>query len=107
MTHGESSEDRVFLVMICETLFAQRLGELLDELEVPGYTRFGGVSGVGVTGRHEGTAIWPGTNTIIFVALPDETAAAEVIAGAEQIIAEEYHKRPGFAAFKLQGSQLA
>ncbi len=107
MASPASSGDRVFLMMICETLFAQRMSELLDELSVPGYTRFGGVSGVGETGRHEGTAIWPGSNTIIFVALPDPDLADEIMRRAERIIADEYQKRPGFAVFKMHGTQIA
>ncbi len=93
--------------MVCETLFAERIGQLLDELQVPGYTRFGGVSGVGETGRHEGTAVWPGTNTLIFTAVPGEELADDIVRRAEEIIAAEYHKRPGFTAFKLPGTQLA
>ena len=107
MAPEASSEDRVFLLMICETLFAQRISELLDEMGVPGHTSFSGISGLGRSGRREDSDIWPGSNTIIFVALPHETFADEVVARAERIIADNYHKRPGFAAFKLHGTQLA
>lgn len=102
-----AERERCFLLMVCETMFAERVVELMDELEVPGYTRFGGVSGVGETGRHEGTAIWPGTNTVIFTALPDEAQAEQIVQRVEQLIADQYARRPGFAAFKLSGSQLA
>ncbi len=107
MASEESSADRVFLLMICETLFAQRIGELLDELGLPGHTSFSGVSGLGRSGRREDSDIWPGGNSIILVALPDDAVADEVVTRAERIIADDYRKRPGFAAFKLHGTQLA
>jgi len=60
-----------FLMIICETGLDQEVVEALDAVHVPGYTKFSGVSGVGETGRREGTPIWPGQNTILLVGLPD------------------------------------
>ena len=105
MTDGNECQ-KCILLMVCETMFAERVVELLNEVQVPGYTRVGGVSGVGETGRHEGTAIWPGTNTVIFSALPDEGMADLIMKKVEKVITEHYARRPGFAAFKLAGSQL-
>jgi hypothetical protein len=96
-----------FLLIVCETLFAERVSVILGELKVPGYTRFGGVSGIGETGRHEGTAVWPGTNTIIFTVLPDPELAAEIVRRARRVIAEHYKVSPGFKAFALRAEELA
>ncbi len=103
---AEEQGESTFLVMICETLFAERVTAILDELKLPGYTRFGGVSGIGETGRHEGTAVWPGTNTIVFTVLPEAALADEIVRRAEQIIAQEYKARPGFKVFALRAEEL-
>jgi PII-like signaling protein len=95
------------LVMVCETPLAERLTAVLDELEVAGYTRFSGVSGIGATGRHEGTAVWPGTNTVIFTFVPSSEAVAEILRRNEEIIAETYGRRPGYRAFCLAAEALA
>jgi len=100
---GEGS----MLVMVCETTLAERLTGVLDELEVVGYTRFSGVSGIGATGRHEGTAVWPGTNTIILTFVSDEQLLRRILERNEAVIEENYKKRPGYRAFRLPGVALA
>ncbi len=105
---SDTEEARIcFLLMICETEFSRRVVALLDEMGVPGHTGLSGISGLGRSGRREDSDIWPGGNCIILVALPDDAVADEVVSRAEQIIADNYRKRPGFAAFKLHGTQLA
>ncbi len=103
---SEEQGGHTFLLMVCETLFAERVSTILDELQVPGYTRFGGVSGIGHTGRHEGTAVWPGTNTVIFTIVPDPDLADQIIRRAEETIARDYAKPPGFKVFRLPVEEL-
>lgn len=95
------------LVMVCETPLAERLTAVLDELEVVGYTRFSGVSGIGATGRHEGTAVWPGTNTIILTFVTDERLVERILERNQDVIADHYKKRPGYRVFRLPGEALA
>lgn len=95
------------LVMICETPLAERLTNVLDELGVGGYTRFSGVSGIGATGRHEGTAVWPGTNTVILTFVTDEELLDEIVERNQQVIEKHYKKRPGYRVFALSGEALA
>ncbi|MGC9319216.1 MAG: PG0541 family transporter-associated protein [Armatimonadota bacterium] len=95
------------LVIVCETTLAERLTKVLDEIGVPGYTRFSGVSGIGQTGRHEGTAVWPGTNTIIFTFLADEGLVNDILERNEQVIADNYARRPGYRVFRLPAEALA
>ncbi|MGD9496266.1 MAG: PG0541 family transporter-associated protein [Armatimonadota bacterium] len=95
------------LVMVCETTLAERLTKVLDELEVVGYTRFSGVSGIGATGRHEGTAVWPGTNTVIFTFVPSDELVEAILQRNDEIIAESYARRPGYRAFRLAAEALA
>jgi len=95
------------LVMVCETTLAERLTNVLDELEVVGYTRFSGVSGIGATGRHEGTTVWPGTNTIIFTFLSDDEMVDAILRRNEEIISDFYVRRPGYRAFRVAAEALA
>ena len=46
--------------------------QALEELGIEHQTRFADVSGHGETGRKEGTAIFPGLNTVLLVAIPAE-----------------------------------
>lgn len=101
MSETGGAFDEHMLLMICETNFASRLVQLLDELGTSGYTSFGGVSGVGEHGRHEGTVVWPGTNTLMFTVVEDEDMIERIMQGAEEIIESEYATRPGFKAFRL------
>lgn len=95
------------LVLVCETPLAERLTAVLDDLEVVGYTRFSGVSGIGATGRHEGTAVWPGTNTVIFTFVPSDEVAEAILQRNEEIIGEAYGRRPGYRAFRIAAEALA
>jgi hypothetical protein len=95
------------LVMMCETPLAERLTHVLDDLDVVGYTRFSGVSGIGATGRHEGTAVWPGTNTVILTFVTSDELVQAILRRNEQIIAEEYARRPGYRAFAIPAEALA
>ena len=50
----------------------------LEELGLKHYTRFSDVPGQGETRRREGTAVFPGLNTMIMVAMPGEMVEAMV-----------------------------
>ena len=63
------------LTIICETAIDEEIHRLLDEVEAPGFTRFSGVTGLGATGRREGTTVWPGRNTIYFAVMEEERAS--------------------------------
>lgn len=91
------------LVMVCETPLAERLTAVLDELEVAGYTRFSGVSGIGATGRHEGTAVWPGTNTVIFTFVPSSEAVAEILRRNEEDHRRDLWSAPGLPSILFGG----
>ncbi len=44
----------------------------LEELGIVHYTRFADIAGHGETGRRDGTAIFPGLNTVIMTAIPSD-----------------------------------
>jgi PII-like signaling protein len=95
------------LVMICETPLAERLTQILEELAVVGYTRFSGVSGIGAHGRHEGSAVWPGTNTIIMTFVSDDSMVEAILRRNEEMIEELYARRPGYRVFSMPSTALA
>jgi len=67
--------------------------EVLAELGLPHFTRWGDVVGDGETGRREGTAIFPGLNTVLMVVLPEERVEA-VVRGLHEI-RDSFIIRPG------------
>jgi len=93
--------------MVCEAEFAKRVIAVLDEIGVAGHTSIDGALGKGRSGRREDSDIWPGMNSLVFAALPDEAMADRIVAHVEQVIEDNYRNRPGFAAFKLHGTQNA
>lgn len=96
-----------FLLMICETEFSKRVIQMMVEMGIETFTFLHGVAGAGRSGRREDSDVWPGGNSMIFVAVPDADTADGVVEGAEAIIRDAYRKRPGFAVFKMHGSQIA
>ena len=64
-------EKNRFLLIICQTGVDQEAIALLEEAGASGYTKLSGASGRGETGRHEGTQVWPGQNTLILSAVPE------------------------------------
>jgi len=60
------------LFIFCEENTDPRVIGLLNEVGVPGYTRVTDAFGFGTHGRREGSAIWPGLNSIIITCVPDD-----------------------------------
>ena len=83
-------EKNRFLLIICATGADEQAIALLEEAGVSGYTKFSGASGRGETGRHEGTQVWPGQNTLILSAVP-ESLVPEVV----QRLKGLHNSRPG------------
>lgn len=106
MSEATKGNQRELLLIICETLLADRIIDILDDVQVPGFTRFGGVSGLGETGRHEGTSIWPGTNTIVLTAHPADDLTDEIISRIRQTVERDFKKRPGLKIFRLPAEEL-
>lgn len=49
--------------------------EILEACKVKGYTKWEKVYGKGtISGTHLGSDIWPGENSALFIALPEENA---------------------------------
>ena len=61
-----------FLLVVCQTGLDERVVKILTDAGATGYTKFSGASGLGQSGRHEGTPVWPGQNSLILSAVPGE-----------------------------------
>ena len=106
MAEAENTQ-LTFLLMMCETEFSKRVIQMMVDMGIEGFTFIHGAAGAGRSGRREDSDVWPGGNSMILVGLPDELTARKVVDSAEAIIRTAYRKRPGFAAFTLNGSQIA
>ncbi|MBM3457204.1 MAG: hypothetical protein FJX77_01525 [Armatimonadetes bacterium] len=60
------------LTIIYDSSIDASMAELLEGLGIPGYTRFEHVFGDGGRGPRLNTPVFPGTNHVALVALPDE-----------------------------------
>ena len=72
------------LFIICESSVEDRITELLSKCGAPGYTRFTGGTGFGHSGLREGTPVWPGLNSLIMSAMPQELVPT-VFSGIEDM----------------------
>ena len=67
-------------IIIVESSAEPDVQAVLEELEIVHYTRFAEVPGHGETGRKDGTAIFPGLNTLLMVAIPADKVEPMVTA---------------------------
>jgi hypothetical protein len=63
------------LTIIYDSSIEASMRELLDALDVPGITWIKDVPGRGGRGSKENSPVFPGTNSIAYVALPTEDVA--------------------------------
>jgi hypothetical protein len=92
------------LTIIYETMLDQDIIKVLEGVKAPGYTKFSGVSGLGKTGRHEGTQIWPGSNTIVFAVVPEEMV--KDIVSKLEVLKSSFHKKVGLKVFATLADEL-
>ena len=61
------------VVVVYNSVIEQDLMNLLEKLGITSYTKWIGVQGKGnMSEPHLGTEIWPGTNSVLALALQDE-----------------------------------
>ncbi len=72
------SDCNKLVFVIAETGTYAQVRELLDELELENYTQFEQVKGSGETGRKEGSAVFPGINNVMMIAVNEEKIPALV-----------------------------
>ncbi|TMJ09904.1 MAG: hypothetical protein E6G99_01915 [Bacillati bacterium ANGP1] len=60
------------VLVIYDAGIDEDLRGVLDEAQIDEYTKLAGATGAGRKGHRFGTPIWPGTNNLLWIALPDE-----------------------------------
>jgi hypothetical protein len=61
------------LLIFVDSNHRDHVERILDDHGVPGYSEFPDVLGKGQTGRKAGTRAFPGSSTLYFVAIGDDT----------------------------------
>src|SRR5438876_38305 len=88
--------DMRLLFIICESTIEARVIEMLGRVGAPGYTKFTGASGSGKHGLREGSAVWPGLNSLILACVP-ESLVSDIHQGIDRLQAD----RNGRLAIKV------
>ena len=66
------SDCNKLVFVIVETGAETETLEVLDRLDLDHYTRFEQIKGEGETGRKDGDAVFPGINTVLMIAMPED-----------------------------------
>jgi nitrogen regulatory protein PII len=82
------------LMLVFRSSLKERVQELLDRCDVKAFTEVTETVGYGQTGPAEGLAFYPGTNSVILVALDDEHTVR--VSTAVKEWCEEAAKHPGW-----------
>ena len=85
--------------VVYEAGIDEDLAGALDGAGISGYTKLTGATGTGRKGHRFGTQIWPGTNNVLWIALPDEQVAGVI--QRLHSLKESYLKPPGLQVFVL------
>lgn len=81
------------LTLIYDTAIESSLDELLDALEIPGITWIRDVPGRGGRGAKMNTPVFPGSNSIAIIVLPDEEVGR--VHRAVRRLQESFRLKPG------------
>jgi hypothetical protein len=87
------------LMIIYDSGIEEDLVALTKELDLPGWTRVFGAQGQGGAGTKLGDPIWPGTNNVLYVGLPDERVAG--VCAALEALKGTFRRNPGITVFVL------
>jgi hypothetical protein len=68
------------VMVFCSGPMFEEARRLLEEHKVPGYTAIPEVIGLGVSGSHFGSRVWPRTSALILSLMEDDLAAVVVAA---------------------------
>src|SRR2546426_5397196 len=91
------------VLVIYDAGIDEDLRAVLDDARIDAYTKLIGATGTGRKGHRFGTPIWPGTNNLLWSALPDAQVSrpCHAAGSAEEIVPEA----PGTASFRLPGGR--
>ncbi len=80
------------LLIIYDSGIDESIDDIVEELDLPGYTKLTGATGCGGQGRKLGSVVWPGTNNILYAALEEERIPP-FVARLRQLQAD-FHLKP-------------
>ncbi len=97
MTAELSGERRKLLTIIYDSGMESSMSELLDALEIPGITRIYDVMGTGGAGPKMNSAVFPGSNNLVMVSMPEEQVSR--VQRAIRRLQGSYRLKPGITIF--------
>ena len=92
------------LMICCESGLDEKVTQILDQLEAPGYTVCRQATGKGGTGPKHNNPIWPGSVSVVHACVPDDLVAETVDRVREA--RDSYLKRPGCCVIGLAAERL-
>ena len=92
------------LTIIYDTSIDASMTELLDALRIPGITLIRDVSGRGGRGPKMNTAVFPGTNNIALISLPDDDV--ERVRRAIRRLQGSFRLKPGITLLCQEVEEL-
>lgn len=75
------------------------INDILQRLNITGYTKILVAHGSGGTGRKLGTAIWPGANNVLLMVMPEKQI--EPLVAAVRQLKNTFSKNPGISLFSV------
>lgn len=85
------------VLVIYDSGIDEDLRGVLDEARIASYTKLTGATGTGRKGHRLGTQIWPGTNNLLWIGLPDGQVTGLV--GQLHALKNSYLKPPALQVF--------
>ena len=92
------------LVVIYDSGIEESIDEVLEELNLPGYTKLFDAHGFGGQGLKLGSVTWSGTNNVLYCALPEDRIPPLV----ERLrkLQAEFRLKPGITILSVPVEQL-
>ena len=87
------------LLIAYDTFIDKEVLGCLESCGAPGHTKLAAIAGRGETGTKQGTPAWPGTTSVVFTVVTDETADA--LQKALVIVRNHHGGRAGLRVFQI------
>lgn len=90
--------------LVFNTILVSHIMKHFEKCGITEYTQWSGVTGIGTTGPHLGTHVWPGTNTIIFVVVQDDAQKNSLLHCVREV--RRNHPEEGIKAFVMPVEEM-
>jgi hypothetical protein len=81
------------LTLIYDASIDESISELIDGLDLPGYTKLFGAHGLGGTGRKTNSPVFPGVNNVLLLLLADDSV--RTVTDSLYRLQASYRLKPG------------